>query len=1052
MKPIKIVMSGFGPYATKTELDLTAFDGRGVFLITGDTGAGKTTIFDAITFALFGDASGTVRGADTLRSDFAAEDIKTFVELTFSHKDKIFTINRNPKYERPKKNGKGLTTETADATLTLPTGDVVTGYSAVTAKVVDIMGIDRNQFKQISMIAQGEFLKLLLADSKERGEIFRRVFNTDPYKSAQRFLKDKERDSKRLCDETENSILQYIRSISCPETLDYGNLMEKIDQSNIHNSEEILTLLQALISHDNEIKNSGKSQLTSLDKTLEKQIGIMEQASISNTALNQLTKAKEQQSLLASQKDEYIQKAKIKSDGEKALNKVYPLEKIYLREMKEEENLKSEIAKIKAEIITMGKDLISLEEVKKLEKQKEPERDRLKSQIDNLTLQLPQYDQYSNESKELETLSTLQKTILEQLERLSNERVGLTRQKAELEEKLKNFENIEVKVLANEQEGATLEKAKSKLSELEESLSKYVEMQAIHKKLQGEFVEAEKKYVAINKTYTEKERAFFREQAGILAQSLEEGEPCPVCGSISHPNIAVASAEAPSESELKDLKSQVEIAHNTMGKFSEEASTKHTEMSLTQDNLIKVAMEQFPNIDNHILENAIDTEKLDKLIKTEIADCASKIVENDNGYKQLKDQIDEKEKCKKTLVAIGDSLDQNEKDVNETKEKNNDITSQISSKKGKLDTIKAALKYENKDKAAEAITQGEKQWNQLKKVAQKADEDYQKQSNAVENNKTLLADKEGRIITISEAKILAETTYKDMLSKCEFLDEDVYHLALKDESEISDLTTDIEKYKEDVNNNKQEVERLSKETEGKKIQNIEELEQVKNQILTEKKVAGDLIDAVNIRLGANEPIEVELKKAIVNFKEYKEKYLVLNSLSKTANGELNGKQKLTFEAYVQAAYFEQILMEANKRLRIMTNNRFELLRKEEPANLTSQSGLEIDVIDQYTGKVRSVKSLSGGESFKASLSLALGLSDVIQSYAGGVEVDALFVDEGFGALDTESLEQAIETLVGLATGNRLVGIISHVNELKERIDRQVVVSKSNIGSAVVVKC
>lgn len=508
MKPIKIVMSGFGPYAARTELDLTAFDGRGVFLITGDTGAGKTTIFDAITFALFGDASGAVRGADTLRSDFADENTKTFVELTFSHKDKTFTINRNPKYERPKKNGKGLTTETADATLILPTGDVVTGYSAVTAKAVDIMGIDRNQFKQISMIAQGEFLKLLLADSKERGEIFRRVFNTDPYKNTQRILKDKERDSKRLCDETENSILQYIRSISCPETLEYGNLMETINQSNIHNSEEILTLLQALIFQDNEIKNNRKNQLSSLDKTLEKQIGVIEQASISNRALDQLIKAKEQQNLLVSQKDEYIQKVKIKNDGEKALNKVYPLEKIYLREIKEEENLKNEITKIKAEISTMGKNLIRLEEVKKIEKQKEPERDGLKSQIDNLTLQLPQYDQYSNESKELETLSTLQKTILEQLERLANEKVDLVRQKGEVEERLKNFENIEVKVLANEQEGDALEKAKSKLSELEESLSKFVEMQAIHTGLQDKFVVAEKKYVEINKIYTEKERAF----------------------------------------------------------------------------------------------------------------------------------------------------------------------------------------------------------------------------------------------------------------------------------------------------------------------------------------------------------------------------------------------------------------------------------------------------------------------------------------------------------------------------------------------------------------
>jgi exonuclease SbcC len=249
----------------------------------------------------------------------------------------------------------------------------------------------------------------------------------------------------------------------------------------------------------------------------------------------------------------------------------------------------------------------------------------------------------------------------------------------------------------------------------------------------------------------------------------------------------------------------------------------------------------------------------------------------------------------------------------------------------------------------------------------------------------------------------------------------------------------------------QDLQRLSKETENKQKQDMELLETVKQKLEQEKRQADESIRTLIARLGTNEPIAKALRKALSNAAVYQQEYLLISNLSKTANGELAGKQKLAFEQYVQASYFNQILIEANKRLKIMTNSRFELLRREDAADLRSQTGLEIDVLDHYTGRIRSVKSLSGGESFKASLSLALGLSDVIQSYAGGVEIDTLFIDEGFGALDAESLEQAIQTLAGLAAGNRLVGIISHVSELKERIDRQVVIQKRNSGSTVHLK-
>lgn len=308
MKPLKVVMSAFCPYAGRTELDLSAFGGQGLFLITGDTGAGKTTIFDAVAFALFGEASGCTRTADTLRSDFAEPNTKTYVELTFLHKDKIYFITRNPRYERPKKSGDGVTIENSDATLQLPDGDVITGYRDVTAKIVELLGINYRQFKQIAMIAQGEFLQLLLADSKERGDIFRRVFNTDLYQTTQRLLKDSEHESKKRCESIEQSILQYISGIACPESEQGQILSAKIGTVTIHTAEDILTELQALITADTTLRDNLKQQADKLDKDLAAQIAIITQAQYINQAFADLKIAQEKQkSLTERQRENYAQ-------------------------------------------------------------------------------------------------------------------------------------------------------------------------------------------------------------------------------------------------------------------------------------------------------------------------------------------------------------------------------------------------------------------------------------------------------------------------------------------------------------------------------------------------------------------------------------------------------------------------------------------------------------------------------------------------------------------------------------------------------------------------
>jgi len=1004
------------------------------------------TIFDAMAFALFGEASGCTRTVDTLRSDFAEPNTRTYVELTFLHKDKIYFIRRNPRYERPKKSGEGATTENSDATLQLPDGDVITGYRDVTAKIVDLLGINYRQFKQIAMIAQGEFLQLLLADSKERGEIFRRVFNTDLYQTAQRLLKDSEREAKKCCESIEQSILQYISGIACPESEQGQMLSAKIGTATIHTAEDILSELQALIAADTTIRDSLKQQVDKLDKDLAAQIAIITQAQYINQAFTDLEIAQEKQKSLTERQGEINAQKKALQDAEKALYIVSPLETAYLREQEAEQKLTQSITALDIEIQAQIKDLETVQTVYQAEKEKEPEREKLASAIDRLTKMLPKYDASELLERELEKLTEKQSAVCAALEEHLQQKADLLEQKNNLNQELERLADIEVKVSACEQEAKQFQATQSGLLDLQDSLSRLCKLQKESIRLQQQFTDAQVAFQTVNTVYIEKETAFFREHAGLLAASLEDGDPCPVCGSTVHPNKAMPAADAPSEAELNELKQKTDLARQNMQKTSEQSAAKLAEAKLAREQLVHAAGAYFPDIDKSIVQ-----EMLSNLIESALVESRQKKRENDDQYLQLKEQASRKKQCKEQLASLERSLQTNEEATTQNEQQKNSIISDIASKTGELKALKSSLEYADRQQAEASIEAWTGNLNSLKEAFRQAEEAYHALKNKLEGNQTLLSDQKKRLNSVIQSKEQALTAYTKKLSECDFPNEEVYHNALKTESEISELKHSIEQYQNEVQAVEQDLRRLSKETENKQEQDMEQLEAAKQKLEQEKRQADESIRTLIARLGTNEPIAKALGRAISDVAVYQQEYLLLSNLSKTANGELAGKQKLAFEQYVQASYFNQILIEANKRLKIMTNSRFELLRREDAVDLRAQTGLEIDVLDHYTGRIRSVKSLSGGESFKASLSLALGLSDVIQSYAGGVEIDTLFIDEGFGALDAESLEQAIQTLVGLAAGNRLVGIISHVSELKEQIDRQVVIKKSSSGSEIYLK-
>lgn len=896
MKPINLRISAFGPYKDEVNIDFTKLGENGIFLITGDTGAGKTSIFDAISFAIFGEVSGSNRPIQSIRSDFADINLDTYVELEFIHKNKKYKILRNPAYEKPKKKGEGFTKKSADASLEYD-DVVVSGIKNVDIKIEEILGINAKQFKQISMLAQGEFLKILFAESKERTEIFRKIFDTNIYNSIARKLKEKLKINEDELKELKNSFITNTANILW-EKEKYINLDSKINEIDIDN---VLKELEQELEENKEENTNIEEEITKQ----EKEIKVIEENISKQEELN--LKIENYKQLLTKQNEYKKQEEEI----EKLKNKIAQNQKIreIIKPKADKVNNEKEIIK------KLEKDLDTIKRNIQIGNAKEKEHEKKVEIVNKIGEKYKEYNNYLEIKKEL-----LEKANI-----------------------IKNIENLEI------------------------TKNNYLK----------EYEQLEKEYKIINNEYLEKESEFFKEQVGIIAEKLEENKPCPVCGSITHPNIAKKSASVLSKEELEKIKENLEIKQNNKLKKQEEC--------------IKV------NSQINILIQEIGKESDNKL---ELESAKNKLKEEFNINKEK-------------LISIEQTILKEYKSISN---KNLDIT-KFEYDKFK-DSIIDLINLE-KNELVKSKTLQEEKMNQLQESNLRLDK-YTKE-------------------------------YFNELLKLRFKNEEEYNKILLTNIEIENIQKNIEDFTRNVAINNTKISDLEKEAKGKSTKDLkiqkEKLMAYKN-ILIEKrkeyvKVKGKLDN--NMRI---------YKLLLENAKELKQKikdFIIYDELSRTANGTLAGKKRIEFEQYVQATYFDMVILEANKRLAKMTENRYFLIRKEEPEKISDKIGLDLEVKDNYNGKIRDVKSLSGGEAFKAALSLALGLSDVIQSYSGGIVVDTLFIDEGFGSLDTESREQAINTLSLLIDNNKLIGIISHVTELKERIDKKIIVTKTSDGSKIEIE-
>ena len=914
MRPLKLTIAGFGPYAGVQELNFEDLGKTGLYLITGDTGAGKTTIFDALTFALFGEASGENREPGMLRSKYAKAEDPTYVELTFAYKGNVYTVKRNPEYERAKTRGTGTTKQTADAVLTFPDGHVVTKLKDVDKSIREIIGLTREQFSQVAMISQGDFRKLLQADTRERQKIFRDIFDTGLFVTLQNQLKEKSSEVWKLKDQASKSIQQYIGGMVCD-----GDSPISVDVKKAKAGEmpiaDVMALFDRLLQEDRTFQSRLDAQLEEIETALEKITAQLSQA------------------------EAYAAAKKSFGENEKT-------------EREQITALESAQAALDAAQTTL------------------PEQENISKTITQIGLLLPSYDELKTKTENLRSAKRKMAAAESDIQTAEHSRAALTTEIAALKEdqlSLSGAAAEKEKLAADRQQ---LADHKTKLRVLISGLADLDTQRKTLSERQREYLCADAESTQLLQEYEAKNRAFLREQAGIIASTLAEGTPCPVCGSVTHPCLATLSDNAPTEADVKKAKKAYDTAQKATQKASLAAGKQQAVVTTTETALLKEIVLLLPGTALGDAALAASRQIEDLSVQIDSLDAQITDLETKLTRKQTLDSLIPKKEIARTEA---------EATLSAAREQIAAFTASAAELEKQITTLREKLAFPDKS--------------------------------AAETEKKSL---EGKLQKLKNALTAAEST--------------------------------VSRSKEKLAATRATLQQLRKQLEGGAEADAEELKTQKN-ILTDKKTATTTAQkTVHTRITTNEAAQRNIAKKQTEVEALERKYTWMKALADTANGNLSGKDKIMLETYIQTTYFDRILQRANIRLQKMSGGQYDLKRRRTAANKQSQSGLELDIVDHINTTERSVNTLSGGEAFLASLALALGLSDEVQM-STGIKLDTLFVDEGFGSLDSEALGKAYATLAGLTEGNRLVGIISHVTELKERIDKQIVVRKLKTGGS-----
>lgn len=927
MRPEQLTISAFGPFPGEVVIDFNKLGTKGLYLITGDTGAGKTTIFDAITYALYGTASGDYRVNTMFRSKYAGEDIETFVELVFSYQGQRYRVRRVPEQMRAKKKGEGMTVQKPTAEFEYPDErQPVTKVSEVTRVVTELIGLNRNQFTQIAMLAQGEFRKMLLADTSGREEIFRNLFQTEKYQTLQAELKKKYSEIKEEFNEQKKVLVKGIGEIQAKAGSVYSNELAALKGlRNLTDRQSVNALVEKILEEDRGDLERCETGQRKLEKQLEGLIG----------QINAAAKRRE---------------------------------------------AADELEKVEVRLIQLGNEQVNQQKEKEEAAKKAEDCEKLAAEITRLKDRLPDYHKQTEWKIQLEKTECDLGVLQRQLEKAELDAKTFEKQLLQYNDVLKRWKDIGKETVQVENQRSQNRELKKNLEELNHKLTDYNRLETDAKRAREKYRETSDNYQQSRVEFEHKEKLFFDAQAGILAEGLKEGTPCPVCGSVHHPDLASKPAIVLSKEELDREKEHLQQLEAATNQSSTQAgvmeSQRQAEEKYIRESASKVMGDTMDEMVWHRVKNMLE-EKMKQVSAVE-REWEKRLEECRKGEQEY-------QKASEQIPQITAKKVENERLIAEMKEQSSGLCADLKHQKQNLSDLEKGLHYQDEKSALEQI------------------EKWQCHKEELENN-------------LKEADSVLQ----------------------KSLNQINELK-----------GHQRALEKLAKE----EVQgNLDWLTEKKKELDKQAEVQKKERDEVHLRYQNNRTAREKLDEGWKQLAHVEQRYRLYGALAETANGELTGKDKIMFETYIQMAYFDRILQRANKRFCIMTNQQYELVRKNGASNQKSRSGLELDVIDHYNGTVRGVQTLSGGETFMASLALALGLSDEIQRTTGGIQLDTLFVDEGFGSLDDETLSKAVEVLNGLTEGNRLVGIISHVSELKQRIDKQIVVTKNKAaGSRITIE-
>lgn len=1000
MMPISLTLSAFGPYPDTITIDFESFQEDGLFLITGPTGSGKTMIFDAMIFALYGKTSGQIRQTDSLRCDHALNEIPTFVEFSFSLHQQNYTIKRNPKYYLEGKK----TPKQPSALLTLPDGKMVEGIKEVNQKMISLLGVDDQQFKQICMIAQGEFTKLIMASSDEREKVLRELFHSETYQKLEEKLK------------------VHLKVYQDKYDLLLNKRKDLIQELQVEDHQEYLSKQTKLIA-------SQQKEYDVLKKDLDQKKQQLQLYRLQNQRLIQLKDLKQQFQDLKKQENDYQELNKTVDTLKKAQETNY----LYISYIKQQKKLQT---------LNLNQEDF-LKQLKKLEKDyqekkvqansldyKQQTKEKLQNQIQETKQLINQIYQYQNDYQNLQTLKQQyrmldeeHKLFLKKKEKFEN---GLQRD----QERIQSEQQVQSKYELIKQQYVRLNEQKVKVHQLSDYYDQILKLNENKSDLQEDYTVVEKQVDHEKMQYNQMEKLYFRKQAGIFALQLKEDQPCPICGSLHHPHPAQIEKEDITKEKLdqqaKKVKQQEHRLQDILQKIL--LSNQKKEMLVKQTKQLSSEL----NIQEE-LSKEIFIKELDHLSKDE------KRMKKE--YLELQDELKYIQKLKKSVaLSLKDMSTYESKELKQTQSLEN-IQVQIHQLSGKLDDSMRQYEIGEVNKNYQQVL---KEYRQLSLEIETIQQDYEKIKNKYLEIKTKISSLNQQII--QEQEIYDELDNKYHTALDAFINEEEF-LNLKTQiNQISILEKKYQDYLISLKSLNEQIISLENEVKDSTYVDLSSLSETIKEVNQQLREKNDDLEKLKIDYSLKEKMIKDIQKINQQLKKDEDTYQRYLDLYNLASGKNNAR--VSIERYVLATYFENMLIYANVIMKQLSQGRYQLLRKDDAGKGRSQQGLELDVFDQESGNIRSIKTLSGGESFKAALSLALGLSRMVQDYAGGIELNTLFIDEGFGSLDSQSLDQAMNCLMELHHENKLIGIISHVSDLKDRIERQLVVERKQKQSVI----